>query len=185
MFKPTLTALALLAIACLAVAATPAKPHKRRHSAAAPAATHARKPPAGVSKATPVKGAKVTARRKGKGARGPSRLSQQAPTPDRYREIQQALASKGYFHGDPNGTWGADSADALKRFQAEQNLMPDGKITSLSLIALGLGPKRLTAKSDPVPPAQLGPQAAPSAGSPGPAASPSLTAPTAAPAPPQ
>jgi peptidoglycan hydrolase-like protein with peptidoglycan-binding domain len=90
-------------------------------------------------------------------------LSQQAPTPDRYREIQQALEAKGYFHGEPNGAWGADSADALKRFQAEQNLMPDGKINSLSLIALGLGPKRLTAKSDPVLPAATspGPPAAP------------------------
>ena len=35
---------------------------------------------------------------------------------------------------------GADSVDALKRFQADQNLMPDGKINSFSLIALGLGP---------------------------------------------
>jgi hypothetical protein len=32
--------------------------------------------------------------------------------------------------------------DALKRFQREQNLTEDGKIGSLSLIALGLGPKR-------------------------------------------
>jgi len=83
--------------------------------------------------------------------RGPARSYQQAPTADRYREIQQALATKGYLHGEPNGAWGADSADALKRFQADQNLMPDGKINSLSLIALGLGPKRLTAKSDPAP----------------------------------
>ena len=33
--------------------------------------------------------------------------------------------------------------------------MPDGKINSLSLIALGLGPKRLTAKSDAAPPRPL------------------------------
>ena len=51
--------------------------------------------------------------------------------------------------------WGPESVDALKRFQADQNLMPDGKINSLSLIALGLGPKRLTAKSDAAPHAQL------------------------------
>jgi len=79
------------------------------------------------------------------------RYFQQAPTPDRYREIQAALASKGYFHGEPNGEWGPESADALKRFQADQNLMPDGKLNSLSLIALGLGPKRLTAKSESAP----------------------------------
>ncbi len=82
----------------------------------------------------------------------PARSYQQAPTPDRYKEIQQALASKGYLQSEPNGQWGPESADALKRFQADQNLMPDGKINSLSLIALGLGPKRLTAKSDAATP---------------------------------
>jgi hypothetical protein len=30
----------------------------------------------------------------------------------------------------------------LKRFQKDQNLPPNGRITALSLIALGLGPKR-------------------------------------------
>jgi peptidoglycan hydrolase-like protein with peptidoglycan-binding domain len=75
------------------------------------------------------------------------RSTQQAPTADRYKDIQQALVSKGYFHGEPNGEWGPDSADALKRFQADQNLSPDGKMTSLSLIALGLGPKRLSAQN--------------------------------------
>jgi hypothetical protein len=96
-------------------------------------------------------------RRKGKVTRRVSRYYQQAPTPDRYKEIQQALASKGYFQGEPNGEWGPDSIDALKRFQANQNLMPDGKISSLSLIALGLGPKRLTAKSDATPALQAAP----------------------------
>lgn len=32
--------------------------------------------------------------------------------------------------------------DALKRFQHDQNLTEDGKIGSVSLIALGLGPRR-------------------------------------------
>jgi murein L,D-transpeptidase YcbB/YkuD len=76
------------------------------------------------------------------------RSYQQAPTGDRYREIQQALISKGYLHGEANGEWGADSVDALKRFQTDQNLTADGKIGSLSLIALGLGPKRITAQSN-------------------------------------
>jgi peptidoglycan hydrolase-like protein with peptidoglycan-binding domain len=66
----------------------------------------------------------------------------QQPSPDRLKEIQQALASRGYFRGEPDGTWGPASIDALKRFQHDQNLVEDGKIGSLSLIALGLGPKR-------------------------------------------
>ncbi len=66
----------------------------------------------------------------------------QQPSQERYKEIQQALASKGYFSGEPDGNWGPASVDALKRFQHDQNLVEDGKIGSLSLIALGLGPKR-------------------------------------------
>jgi murein L,D-transpeptidase YcbB/YkuD len=144
--KAILPALAIFTIACSSLAATPAKPHKRAH----PVAT-ASKHPVVATKATTAKSTKTTARRKGRTSRAPVRSYQQAPTPDRYKEIQQALASKGYYKGEPNGQWDADSTDALKRFQAEQNLMPDGKINSLSLIALGLGPKRLTAKSDTTP----------------------------------
>lgn len=48
---------------------------------------------------------------------------------------------KGYFKDEPTGVWGAGSVDALKRFQTENNLTPDGKIGARSLIGLGLGPK--------------------------------------------
>jgi len=68
--------------------------------------------------------------------------TQQQPSADRYKEIQQALADKGYFQGPVDGAWNPGSVEALKRFQKDQNLDPDGKIGSLSLIALGLGPKR-------------------------------------------
>jgi peptidoglycan hydrolase-like protein with peptidoglycan-binding domain len=66
----------------------------------------------------------------------------QQPSAERYKEIQQALSSRGYFKTEADGTWGPASIDALKRFQHDQNLVEDGKIGSLSLIALGLGPKR-------------------------------------------
>ena len=69
--------------------------------------------------------------------------AQQQPTPERYREIQKALIDKGYLVGEANGRWGPESVDALRRFQEELNIEPaDGKLNSLSLIALGLGPKR-------------------------------------------
>jgi peptidoglycan hydrolase-like protein with peptidoglycan-binding domain len=70
------------------------------------------------------------------------RYTSQQPSQERLKEIQQALASKGYFKTEPDGTWGPASIDALKHFQHDQNLVEDGKIGSLSLIALGLGPKR-------------------------------------------
>jgi len=57
-------------------------------------------------------------------------------------EFQRALADKGYYTGEVNGVWGPESLNALKRFQQDQNLTPDGKLGSLSIIALGLGPKR-------------------------------------------
>ena len=75
-----------------------------------------------------------------------------APTPDRYREIQNGLVAKGYLKSeDAHGSWNENSVDALKRFQTEQNLESTGKINSLSLIALGLGPKH---DSVPVKPAE-------------------------------
>jgi len=105
---------------------------------------------ASSSKGTPSKTkAKSTASKRKTTPARTVRSYQQAPTPERYQEIQEALVKKGYFQGQADGHWGTDSVDALKRFQAEQNLMPDGKINSLSLIALGLGAKRLSAQSKP------------------------------------
>lgn len=70
------------------------------------------------------------------------RNRQLAPTPDRYKQIQTALAAKGYLKPeDANGSWNQASVDGLKRFQSEQNIESTGKINSLSLIVLGLGPK--------------------------------------------
>ncbi len=57
-------------------------------------------------------------------------------------EIQQALIDKGYLAGPATGEWGTDSTEALRRYQRDQNLEPTGKLDSLSLISLGLGPKR-------------------------------------------
>jgi peptidoglycan hydrolase-like protein with peptidoglycan-binding domain len=88
------------------------------------------------------------------------RRGQMAPTPERYREIQQALIAKGCFQGEPNGSWGPDSTEALKNFQRNQNLEPNGKLDSLTLISLGLGPRReplsSTAGISKTPPAAEG-----------------------------
>jgi len=99
--------------------------------------------------------ARAGAKTKKRATRARSAPRQSAPTPERYREIQQALVDKGYEAGAVDGVWGPEWVDALKRFQGEQNLSVDGKLGSLSLIALGLGPKRdeasyLAAKPDPI-----------------------------------
>ena len=78
---------------------------------------------------------------------------QLTPTPERYKEIQQALVSKGYLTPEQvNGQWDDGSSAALKRFQTDQNIEASGKINSLSLIALGLGPKHETIKPTATPP---------------------------------
>jgi peptidoglycan hydrolase-like protein with peptidoglycan-binding domain len=74
-----------------------------------------------------------------------------APTPDRYREIQQALIDKGYLKSEPNGVWDAQSQDALRQFQTDRKLSPTGKLSAASLIALGLGPKTGAASASPPP----------------------------------
>lgn len=95
---------------------------------------------------------KTTARKK---RRAPARpQTQQQPTPERNQEIQQALIDKGYLQEPTTGVWDTQSSEALKRFQADQQLQATGKLDSLSLIRLGLGPKRqaLTPASLPNPP---------------------------------
>jgi hypothetical protein len=70
------------------------------------------------------------------------RVRQLVPTPDRYKEIQDALVARGYLAPEEaTGAWGSASTEALKRFQADQTLDTTGRIDSLSLIALGLGPR--------------------------------------------
>jgi len=114
-----------------------------------------------ASRAAPTKaGARTTTTAARRGKKGPPakrvttwRNRQLTPTPQRYKEIQEALAAKGYLKPeDADGTWNQASMDALKKFQAGQNLDSTGKINSLSLIALGLGPKHETAP--PKPPAE-------------------------------
>ena len=77
------------------------------------------------------------------------RSGQMQPTPDRYKEIQGALVKKGYLHGEATGVWDQQSADALRHFQQDQNLEPSGKLNSLSIIALGLGPKHEASAGKP------------------------------------
>jgi peptidoglycan hydrolase-like protein with peptidoglycan-binding domain len=58
------------------------------------------------------------------------------------KQIQSALKRRGYNPGPIDGQWGSKSARALKRFEKDHNLYPDGRLDSLGLIQLGLGPNR-------------------------------------------
>jgi len=90
------------------------------------------------------------------------------PDPERYQQIQQALADRGYFKGQVNGQWGDDSVDALKRFQTDQKLDNDGHLNALTLTGLGLGPKHdrdVSAPSAVAPPSTVPSSPAPKTGS--------------------
>jgi peptidoglycan hydrolase-like protein with peptidoglycan-binding domain len=110
--------------------------------------TAAKKAPSASSKKAPSSKRSATSVRKKKSSRRASNQrrssppKQMAPTPERYMEVQQALAEKGYYKGPIDGNWDGDCVGALKRFQEDQNIAADGKLGALSLIALGLGPKR-------------------------------------------
>ena len=100
---------------------------------------------------------KTVARRKGKSAGRPVARTtwqprQQTPTPERYKEIQQALVDKGYLKSEPSGVWDADSTEALRQFQTDRKLTATGKITASSLIGLGLGPKTAGPTAEPPKP---------------------------------
>ncbi len=129
---------------------------------AAPAgAAGAKKKTSGTAKKTAASTTRSSAGKKGSAKKGKVTTSatrrrtpaspprQNSPSPDRYREIQQALVERGYSDAIPDGTWGAQWVDALKRFQADQNLEVDGKLGALSIIALGLGPKRQALQMPP------------------------------------
>lgn len=145
--RTTLILLALALNAAMALwAAAPVKKTAAKKPAAK-AATSSKK--SSNSKTAASKSAKAKKPAKQAASRF-RRSTQREPAPERYQEIQQALADKGYFPGPVNGNWGPDSVAALKRFQRDQNIGDDGKLGSLSLIALGLGPKRGT-PSAPAP----------------------------------
>ena len=90
------------------------------------------------------KGSKKGASRAASKRSKPAVYRQMQPESGRVREIQQALNDRGYPL-EVNGAWDASTVDALRKFQTDQkieNLSGKGKLDSMTLIALGLGPKR-------------------------------------------
>ena len=106
------------------------------HKKSNPSASHSGTAPKTASSATKktTSHSKASSRRKTKKVRG-----QEAPTPERINEIQEALVSKGAFTGTPTGKWDDSSVDAMKKFQSSHGLEPTGKLDALTLQKLGLG----------------------------------------------
>lgn len=64
---------------------------------------------------------------------------QSAPTAERIREIQSALAKAGHYQATPTGKWDKASVEAMKAFQEANGLRASGKLNARSLQLLGLG----------------------------------------------
>ncbi|HEX4227691.1 MAG TPA: peptidoglycan-binding domain-containing protein [Bryobacteraceae bacterium] len=165
--------LVFLVILSIAVAsASPASKKKTIHKAGASSTHAAKSAPSShasthhshvASSKTPAKSvstarrgvanAKATRRRRWV-ARAATPSFQTHPDEERYKQIQQALAGKGYFKGEVNGQWRQDSVDALQKFQLDNkfpDIYSDGKINALSLNGLGLGPKHGARIGEAVP----------------------------------
>lgn len=113
-----------------------------------------------VAKATAPSSSKSSTSSKAAGSKKSSRKhharsrrepTQKAPTPDRIREIQSALASEGYYPDEPNGKWDGRTVEAMEKFQQEHGLSASGKLDALSLQKLGLG-SQIAGVSAPQPP---------------------------------
>lgn len=76
---------------------------------------------------------------------------QEAPTPERISEIQEALANKGVLTGTPSGKWDDSTVEAMKKFQSSHGLEPSGKLDALTLQKLGLG-SQTAGLAAPTPP---------------------------------
>lgn len=103
------------------------------------------------AKKSPVK---ASSKKKSKSRRRVAKSTgQRQPEPARIKEIQSALASRGYDVA-PTGVWDARSIAAVKQFQEANNISNftgKGKLDSLTLIALGLGPNHGAQSQTPKP----------------------------------
>lgn len=92
-------------------------------------------------------------------ARSRREPTQKAPTPERIRDIQSALALEGYYRDDPSGKWDSRTVEAMEKFQQEHGLSATGKLDALSLQKLGLG-SQIAGVSAPQPPMLSSPDTA-------------------------
>jgi murein L,D-transpeptidase YcbB/YkuD len=135
-FKSSFSGLILAALAASTWSLPAVTPHQSSQSGAKkPAAKTSSSSPHSSSSSTKKTSAhSKSSHKKSKKVRG-----QEAPMPDRINQIQEALASKGAFTGEPTGKWDDSTVDAMKKFQASKGLNATGKLDALTLQKLGLG----------------------------------------------
>lgn len=70
-------------------------------------------------------------------------------SPERIRQIQEALIKAGFFHEQPDGIWGTTTRDAMRQFQEANGFSPTGLPEAKPLMKLGLGPHPLPPGLEP------------------------------------
>ena len=65
---------------------------------------------------------------------------QRGISPDRAREIQEALIKQNYLTGAPSGEWDTATEQAMQKYQADHGWQTKLTPDSRALIMLGLGP---------------------------------------------
>jgi peptidoglycan hydrolase-like protein with peptidoglycan-binding domain len=62
----------------------------------------------------------------------------QSQPPELIRQVQQRLNSRGIAAGAVDGNWTLATQEGVKRFQAQQGMVPTGQLDPQTLKALGL-----------------------------------------------
>jgi peptidoglycan hydrolase-like protein with peptidoglycan-binding domain len=72
---------------------------------------------------------------------------------DRLRNVQAELKSLGFYYGEMDGQTNAETTAALRRYQIRNGLEVTGTLTTETLAALGMAPKKSSAPPAASPPA--------------------------------
>lgn len=70
----------------------------------------------------------------------PAYAYQPAVSPRGVAAVQDRLRQLGYYHGNVDGVWGAETQQALQAFQQGHGLQPDAQLNPMTVSALGLNP---------------------------------------------
>lgn len=70
----------------------------------------------------------------------PAYAYQPAVSPRGVAAVQDRLRQLGYYHGNIDGVWGAETQQALQAFQQGHGLQADAQLTPMTVSALGLNP---------------------------------------------
>lgn len=70
----------------------------------------------------------------------PAYAYQPAVSPRGVAAVQDRLRQLGYYRGNVDGVWGAETQQALQAFQQGHGLQPDAQLTPITISALGLNP---------------------------------------------